>query len=181
MRKLLTFVSFLIITIAVAFGSTSLTTSLVAPSRADELSDVTSQLNKQQKQLADLEKRQQQLSRDISSASLSLFQVSAELTAAEKELSAIEKDLDEKEDELAGWESDRDAMVRELYKQHRVSSIEIIFSADDMEGSAHQFQYYNESLRSLSERIAQLAGQVAVFKSNRAAAKKLRDELATLR
>jgi len=173
-RKLLTFVSLLILTIVVIF--------LVTPSRADEdLDDVTSQLNKQQKQLADLEKRQQQLSRDISSASLSLSQVSAELTAAEKELSAIEKDLDEKEDELAGWESDRDVLVRELYKQNRVSSIEIIFSADDLEGSAHQFQYYNESLRSLSERIAQLAGQVAVFKSNRASAKKLRDELATLR
>src|SRR3972149_3517117 len=146
-----------------------------------DINQVTSQLNKQQKQLADLEKRQQQLSQDISSASLSLSQVSSQLTAAEKELSAIEKDLDAKENELAGWEADRDALVRELYKQNRVSSIEIIFSADDLEGSAHQFQYYNESLRSLSERIAQLAGQVAVFKSNRAAAKKLRDELATLR
>ncbi|HJZ04749.1 MAG TPA: hypothetical protein VJ327_02715, partial [Patescibacteria group bacterium] len=62
-RKLLTFVSLLILTIVVIF--------LVTPSRADEdLDDVTSQLNKQQKQLADLEKRQQQLSRDISSASL---------------------------------------------------------------------------------------------------------------
>jgi peptidoglycan hydrolase-like amidase len=174
MRKLLTFVSLLLLTIAVAF--------LVVPSRAEEtLEDVTSQLNNQQKQLADLEKRQQQLSQDISSASLSLSQVSSQLTAAEKELSAIEKDLDAKENELAGWEADRDALVRELYKQNRVSSIEIIFSADDLEGSAHQFQYYNESLKSLSERIAQLAGQVAVFKSNRAAAKKLRDELATLR
>ena len=181
MRKLLTLVSLLLLTVAVAFGSTSLTTSLVAPSRADELSDVTSQLNKQQKQLADLEKRQQQLSQDISSASLSLSQVSSQLTAAEKELSAIEKDLDAKENELAGWEADRDALVRELYKQNRVSSIEIIFSADDLGGSAHQFQYYNESLKSLSERIVKLAGQVAVFKSNRASAKKLRDELATLR
>ena len=154
---------------------------LIVANVDEDLNKVSSDLAKQQKQLADLEKRQQQLSRDISSASLSLSQVSAELTAAEKELSAIEKDLDEKEDELAGWESDRDVLVRELYKQNRVSSIEIIFSADDLEGSAHQFQYYNESLRSLSERIAQLAGQVAVFKSNRASAKKLRDELATLR
>src|SRR3990170_5046603 len=147
----------------------------------DDIDKVTGDLAKQQKQLADLEKRQQQLAKDIASASLSLSQVSDQLDDAEKELSAIEKDLDAKEDELAGWEADRDALVRELYKQNRVSSIEIIFSADDLEGSAHQFQYYNESLRSLSERIAKLAGQVTIFKSNRAAAKKLRDELATLR
>ena len=173
MRKLLVLISFFLLAIVVAFS--------VSPSRADELDDVTSDLAKQQKQLADLEKRQQQLAKDIASASLSLSQVSAELNDAEKELSAIEKDLDAKEDELAKWESDRDALVRELYKQNRVSSLEIIFSADDLEGSAHQFQYYHESLRNLSERVAQLAGQVTVFKSNRASAKKLRDDLAALR
>ena len=173
MRKLLVVISFFLLAIGVAFS--------VTPSRADELDDVTSDLAKQQKQLADLEKRQQQLAKDIASASLSLSQVSAELNDAEKELSAIEKDLDAKEDELAKWESDRDALVRELYKQNRVSSLEIIFSADDLEGSAHQFQYYHESLRNLSEKVAQLAGQVTVFKSNRASAKKLRDDLAALR
>src|SRR3990172_4729912 len=155
MRKLLVVISFFLLAIGVAFS--------VTPSRADELDDVTSDLAKQQKQLADLEKRQQQLAKDIASASLSLSQVSAELTGAEKELSAIEKDLDAKEDELAEWEADRDALVRELYKQNRVSSLEIIFSADDLEGSAHQFQYYHESLRNLSEKVAQLAGQVTVL------------------
>jgi peptidoglycan hydrolase-like amidase len=173
MRKLLIFIPFFLLAIGVALS--------VTPSRADELDDVTSDLAKQQKQLADLEKRQQQLAKDIASASLSLSQVSAELTGAEKELSAIEKDLDAKEDELAKWEADRDALARELYKQNRVSSLEIIFSADDLEGSARQFQYYHESLKNLSERVAQLAGQVTVFKSNRASAKELRDDLAALR
>ena len=147
----------------------------------DDIDKVTGDLAKQQKQLADLEKRQQQLAKDIASASLSLSQVSDQLDDAEKELSAIEKDLDAKEDELAGWEADRDALVRELYKQNRVSSLEIIFSADDLEGSAHQFQYYNANLNTLHSTIARLVEEIDVFQSNKDTAKKLRDNLVSLR
>ena len=146
-----------------------------------DIDKVTSDLAKQQKQLSDLEKRQQQLSRDIASASISLSQVSSQLTDAEKELSAIEKDLDAKEDELAGWESDRDVLVRELYKQNRISSLEILFSANDLEGSAHQFQYYNANLNTLHGTITKLGEEIKIFESNQATAKRLRDDLAALR
>ncbi|MEX2053438.1 MAG: hypothetical protein WD940_00290, partial [Patescibacteria group bacterium] len=130
MRKLLTFLFLFLATVLIA--------SLVPPSRAEELDldTVTNQLTQQQKQLSDLEKRQKQLSKDIASASLSLSQVSAELDDAEKELTAIEKDLTAKESELAQWQADRDALVRELYKQNRTSYIEVLFSADDLEKSA---------------------------------------------
>lgn len=172
-RKLLIPIAFFLLAILIAFS--------VSPSRADELDDVTSDLARQQQQLSDLEKRQQQLSRDISSASLSLSQVSIQLTAAEKELAEIEKELDAKEDELAKWEADRDALVRELYKQNRVSSLEIIFSANDLEESAHHFQYYNANLNTLHSTITKLTEEITVFQSNRTAAKKLRDDLAVLR
>jgi len=146
-----------------------------------DIDKVTSDLAKQQKQLADLEKRQKQLSSDIASASISLSQVSSQLTDAEKELSAIEKDIDAKENELAGWESDRDVLVRELYKQNRISSLEILFSANDLEGSAHQFQYYNANLNTLHGTITKLGEEIKIFESNQATAKRLRDDLAALR
>jgi len=173
MRKLL--IPFLLfLAFAVSIG-------LIVADVDDDLNKVSSDLAKQQKQLADLEKRQQQLSRDIASASISLSQVSSQLTAAEKELSVIEKDLDAKEDALADWKANRDALVRELYKQNRTSSLEIIFSANDLEGSAHQFQYYNANLNTLHSTITKLTEEITVFQSNRAAAKKLRDDLAALR
>ncbi len=150
-------------------------------SRADELDDVTNTLNQQQQQLSDLEKRKSQLSRDISSASLSLSQVSIQLTAAEDELAAIDKDLAVKETELAQREDTRDLLVRQLYKQSRISSFEVILSSGDLIGSARQFQYYNESLDNLSETISQLAEQVGIFQSNQAAAQSIRDDLAALR
>lgn len=150
-------------------------------SRADELDNVTNQLNQQQKQLSDLEKRQQQLSRDISSASLSLSQVSTQLTDAEKDLAKIEKDLTAKEKELAQWEAERDFLARTLYKQSRVSSFEVAFSSDDLGESAKQLQYYNESLENLKNKITLLSGEVGTFKSNKATAQRIRDELATLR
>lgn len=173
MRKLLTFSFLLLLAVLIGFS--------VGSSRADELDNVTSQLNKQQKQLTDLQKRQQQLSRDIASASLSLSQVSSQLTAAEKELSAIEKDLANKEKELAGWEADRDSLIRQLYKQNRTTSLEIFFSADDLDTSAHQFQYFNANLNTLQDTITKLNGEIAIFQSNKAQAKKLRDQLAALR
>jgi peptidoglycan hydrolase-like amidase len=173
MRKLL--IPFLLfLAFAVSIG-------LIVADVDDDLNKVSSDLAKQQKQLADLEKRQQQLSRDIASASISLSQVSSQLTTAEKELSAIEKDLDAKEDALADWKANRDALVRELYKQNRTSSLEIIFSANDLEGSAHQFQYYNANLNTLHSTITKLTEEITVFQSNRAAAKKLRDDLAALK
>ena len=48
---------------------------LVESTRADELEDVAQQLNQQQKQLSDLEKRKEQLAAAIASASLSLAQI----------------------------------------------------------------------------------------------------------
>ncbi|MDP1710523.1 MAG: SpoIID/LytB domain-containing protein [candidate division WWE3 bacterium] len=172
-RQLLTLAALLLLTIAIAFS--------VSPSRADELDDVSASLNKQQKQLSDLEKRQQQLSRDIAAASISLSQVSTQLTDAEAELTQIEKDLAAKEKELAQWEAERDSLARTLYKQSRVSSLEVVFSSKDLGESAKQLQYYNENLESLKSKLTLLSGEVGVFKENQATAKRIRDELADLR
>uniref|UniRef100_A0A831Z2H1 SpoIID/LytB domain-containing protein n=1 Tax=candidate division WWE3 bacterium TaxID=2053526 RepID=A0A831Z2H1_UNCKA len=172
-RKLLIPIAFFLLTALIAFS--------VPPSRADELDDVTAELTRQQQQLSDLEKRQQQLSRDISSAFLSLSQVSIQLTAAEDELAAIESDLAAKESELAQQEQVRNLLVRRLYIQSRTSAVEIILSSEDLGGSVRQFQYYNENLNNLGETISQLAEQVTLFQSNKTAAQKIRDDLAALR
>ncbi len=174
MRQLLRITFLFLISSAIIFTGVDL-------SRADELDNVTNQLNQQQKQLSDLEKRQQQLSRDIASASLSLSQVSAQLTDAEKDLAKIEKDLAAKEKELAQWEAERDSLARTLYKQSRVSLLEVAFSSDDLGESAKQIQYYNESLENLKDKITLLSGEVGTFKSNKATAQRIRDELAALR
>lgn len=171
--KLLISVAFFLLSILIAFS--------VSPSRADVLDDVTSDLARQQQQLADLEKRKAQLSKDISSASLSLSQVSIQLTAAEDELAAIESDLATKESELDQQEQVRDLLVRQLYIQSRISSFEVVLSSEDLGESARQLQYYNENINSLGGTITQLAEQVTLFQSNKAAAQKIRDDLAVLR
>ncbi|MEX2053437.1 MAG: SpoIID/LytB domain-containing protein, partial [Patescibacteria group bacterium] len=63
----------------------------------------------------------------------------------------------------------------------RTSYIEVLFSADDLEKSAHQFQYFNANLNTLSNTIGRLGEEITIFESNQATAKKLRDDLAFLR
>ncbi len=174
MRQLLRIIFLLLLSLVVFFIGTNL-------SRADQLDEVTNQLNQQKKQLAELEKRQQQLSRDIASASLSLSQVSTQLAAAEKELAQIERDLTAKEAELASWEAERDALARSLYKQSRVSWMEVVFSSVNLGDSIRQIQYYHESLDNLKGKINLLSGDVNTFRENRAAAQRIRDKLVALR
>ena len=148
---------------------------------ADELDQVTADLAKQQKQLASLEAQKNQLASDINSASFSLSQVSARLTDAEDQLSAIEKSLKNKENTLKEFEEDRNALIRELYKQGKFSSLEVFLGSDDLDTSTKNLFYYDENLKLLKDRITALNAEVEIFKDNKAAAKKLRDELASLR
>jgi len=168
------------------FGILLLTTSLIvlfgsSLSRADELDDVTKELNRQQQELSNLEKKQKQLSSEVSSCSASLSQVSSELSDAETKLTKIEKDLTSKETELTQWEEGRNSLVRMLYEQSRTSLLEVFLSSNDLGESAKQLQYYDENLNSLEGRIVLLAKEVTVFEGNKASAEKLRGDLATLR
>jgi len=148
---------------------------------ADELDQVTADLAKQQKQLASLEAQKNQLASDINSTSVSLSQISARLTDAEAQLSAIEKSLKVKEDTLKEFEEDRNSLIRELYKQGKFSSLEVFLGSDDLDTSTKNLFYYDENLDLLKDRITALNAEVEIFKANKAAAKKLRDELASLR
>ncbi|NIT03677.1 hypothetical protein GTO10_01970 [Candidatus Saccharibacteria bacterium] len=148
---------------------------------ADELDDVTNELSQQQQQLSDLEERKEQLARDISSASASLSQVSAELSQAEEELSAIESELAKREATLKQWEEDRNFLIRVLYKQSRVSPVEVVFSSDNLVESTKNLQYYDDNLDLLKDRIGLLVDEIGVFQANKATARQLRDDLAALR
>ncbi|PJC23016.1 hypothetical protein CO059_00895 [candidate division WWE3 bacterium CG_4_9_14_0_2_um_filter_48_10] len=154
---------------------------LVESTRADELEDVAQQLNQQQKQLSDLEKRKEQLAQAIASTSLSLAQISAELTDAEEDLAKIRRELTKREKTLKQWEATRNTLIREFYKQSRVSPLEVILSSDSFLDSSHQLQYYQDNLDALRKKIIALAGEINVFKENKAKAEKLRSELADLR
>ena len=154
---------------------------LVGSAFADELDQVTADLSKQQKQLASLEAQKNQLAKDINSSSFSLSQVSAQLTDAEAQLSAIEKSLKAKEKTLKEFEDDRNALIRELYKQGKFSSLELFLGSDDLDTSTKNLFYYDENLELLKDRITALNAEIEIFKKNKAAAKKLRDELASLR
>jgi len=149
--------------------------------RADELGDVTKELSEQKQQLSDLEKRKEQLAQGIASASVSLAQVSAELDEAEADLAKIRKELSEREKTLKQWETTRNALIREFYKQSRISSFEIVFSSDNFIDSTRQLQYYQENLGVLRDNIIALSGEITTFKENQAKAEKLRNEFADLR
>ncbi|GMR18912.1 MAG: hypothetical protein BMS9Abin34_034 [Patescibacteria group bacterium] len=147
----------------------------------EEIEKVTNELSKQKQQLSNLEKRKEQLAKDISSASISLAQVSAELSAAEEDLSKIQKELNQREKTLEQWEKDRNALIRDLYKQSRISPLEILFSSDNLVDSTKQLQYFDDNLKLLKQRITLLIGEIDTFKKNQAKAKELRDDLAALR
>jgi len=149
--------------------------------RADELDDVTNQLNQEKQRLADLEAKKNQLANSISSASATLAQVSTQLTEAEAELAAIEAALAEKEALLAQWESNRNLLIRDFYKKSRVSPIEVALSEDDFVGSARQFCYYRESLSLLADQIRALSSEISVFQENKTKAEQLRNDLANLK
>ncbi|PJE52263.1 hypothetical protein COV28_00550, partial [candidate division WWE3 bacterium CG10_big_fil_rev_8_21_14_0_10_48_23] len=68
-----------------------------------------------------------------------------------------------------------------FYKQSRVSPLEVILSSDSFLDSSHQLQYYQDNLDALRKKIIALAGEINVFKENKAKAEKLRNELADLR
>jgi SpoIID/LytB domain protein len=171
MRKLLTFLIF------------TLTLALIVPlaTKADELDDVTRELDEQKQQLAELEAKKNALSDQISSAYFSLSQVSAELEEAEAELAAIEEALAEKEALLTQWEIDRNLLIRDLYKKSRISPIEVALSEDTFSGSAQQFYYYEESINLLVGRIELLNGEISVFRENKAQAEEIRNDLADLK
>jgi len=150
-------------------------------SRADELEDVTNELNQEKQRLADLEAKKDQLANSISSAYFSLAQVSAQLDEAEAELEAIEEALAKKEELLAKWESHRNLLIKDLYKRSRTSPIEVALSSDGFASSARQLYYYEENIGLLVEQITLLNGEISVFRENKAQAEQLRNELADLR
>lgn len=173
MRKLLT-LSLILLALFIPFSFT----------RADidkEIEKTTRELEQQRKQLADLEKRKEQLAQAIASASFSLAQVSAELSDAEADLTKIQKELSQREKTLKQWEVSRNTLIREFYKQSRVSPLEVALSSDSFIDSTRQLQYYQDNLDVLRENIAVLTGEITTFKENKAKAEKLRNELADLR
>nr|NIT04239.1 hypothetical protein [Candidatus Saccharibacteria bacterium] len=170
MRKLLT-LTLVFLILLIPFGL----------SRADELDDVTRKLNEQKRQLSDLEKRKDLLAWEIASASVSLAQVSGELDEAQSDLARIQKELSEREKILNQWETTRNTLIRQFYKQSRISPFELVFSAEDFIDSTRQLQYHQENLNLLRENIIALSGEITTFKENKAKAEKLKNELAALR
>lgn len=158
-----------------------LSVSLIRADLNKDIEKVTSDLEKQRQQLSDLERRKEQLAKDISSASVSFYQVSVELDAAEADLAQIQKDLSGREETLKQREAGRNSLVRELYIRSRVSPFEVALSSDDLIASTKEFQYYEESLGLLESNIGTLNSEISLFKENKAQAEKLRNELAALR
>ncbi|MEX1061871.1 MAG: SpoIID/LytB domain-containing protein [Patescibacteria group bacterium] len=154
----------------------------VASSEAVECqtsSDCASQANQISKDLSSVETQLKSLSTQLKSASADYYQINEELSKAEVELSKVKKKLDDKKEDLVRQVSLRNYLVRELYKQSRLSPLDAVLASTEAPDISKNVGYFLDNLDQLEEKITTLNTEITQYEKNKKAFEKLKKELAS--